>query len=258
MEGVWSGTTDTKLAACFATLGMPVRLEVVVDERRAWKDVRFHIGMTSTHYPQFSTAVLRADLMSGALEKRDPCHPLLDCIRGLRNWERLLDACKQSRPVRLVKHAVADRWTYEEGDRGFCGVGAWMRESGSGELVKSGDLKMVAALGVLGFEVVQVEGSEGQRRFYLPRWGPKSADGEPADSQALVAGFRDRSLRERDRDHPLLWAMFAMQWREKLRRMTEERSPDVMFLKPGSRRAAFIRSDAPDAEWERMKRHFQL
>ena len=86
----------------------------------------------------------------------------------------------------------------------------------------------------------------------LPRWIP----GHKEDAQALVQGFRDFTLRERDPEHPLLWGMFCLQWAAKFRHYAETRPPDVMIWKPNSKKAAFVRADAPDKEWDKMRRHF--
>lgn len=256
MDGLWSGTTDTRLAAAFQVLGMPLKLEVIVDERNRWRDVRYHIGMSSTLYPGLSTTTIRHDLKTGQLERTQPAHPFLDSMRANRNWDRLLDAMKKGRKIGLVKHRAVDRWTYEEGE-GFEGVRSYVTRTGQKGIVESGDLKMVAALGVIGFPVLEVRGSEGQRKFTLPQIGPMM-DGVAQDAALLIQGFRDRTLKEREPEHPLLWAMFTLHARMRLRRFADERPPDVMVMKPGSKRAAFVRADAPNAEWDRMRRHFQV
>lgn len=254
MEELNTNTRDTKLAAAFRTLGFPIKVERIVDSAQKWIDVRFHIGKTSLAHPELGGSTeLRHGLLNGYLEKNAPAHPLLTCLRANRCRDRVLDFLNGGELIQLVRHPYCDQWTYEKGDTGLMGLAAWMKQTGCGQVVATGDLKMVCALGVVGFPLLAVEGSAGSRKFYLPKYRKGAPELENAEE--LMQDFRGYELVRRQPEHPLLWAMFCLQWREKYRREADG-TPHVMIQKPGSKKLAFVRADASNAEWDRAQRHF--
>lgn len=251
-------TADTKQAAAFRTLDFPVKAERIVDEQNSRTDIRYHIGALSKKHPEVGDApTLRDQLKSGLLEERDPAHPLLICMRANRNRDRLLDMMNgRVNDLQLLKHPGCELWTYERGGGAMCGMSTWAKSTGCAPVVKTPDFKMVAALGVLGFGVIDIEGSAGSRQFYVPKWRPGVVAATDEAADVLVQRFRSYDLLNNEPGHPLLWAMFCLQWRAKYRRDAERQAPHVMLEKPGTKKKAFIKADAPDAEWDRARKHF--
>ncbi|WP_395734792.1 hypothetical protein, partial [Prosthecobacter sp.] len=75
IEGWWP-TQSLSLAACLGALGMPIRTDVVLDERSGEELTTFYVGLQSL-WNALTTDGLVSDWKSGRLETADPLHPFL-------------------------------------------------------------------------------------------------------------------------------------------------------------------------------------
>lgn len=247
IEGWWP-THSMSLAACLGALGMPVRTDVVLDERTGQELVTFYVGLQSL-WNELVTETLLQGWHSGRLEQADPLHPFLCGLRASHNASLL--ACSLRNKLRLERVAGDHATVYVEGEELLA-----LRESP--EVVETPDPALVAALGVVGIPLIAAEGG----RFRLPRFGHvlKNAVGEwqPYDALGLVSRLRDDSLERDEPQHPLVSAYNARAVHAQLQRHLRATSRRVLLRKPRSMRAAFIAEEASPDLLDRVRRHFRI
>jgi len=249
IEGWWP-THSLGLAACLGALGMPIRTDVVLDERSGEEVTTFYVGLQSL-WNNLGTDNLIAEWKSGRLEVADPLHPFLCGLRACHNATALASSLRNEDRLRLVR-VTADKATiYAKGEE-------LPELRYAGELVETPDLNLVAALGVLGIPMIEREGG----LFRLPRFGHAlmSMDGDwvKHDAQDLITRLRSGSLEQDDPQHPLVSTYNARAVHEQLTRQLRNTVRRVLLRKPRSVRSAFVPENASDDMLDRVQRHFRI
>lgn len=249
IEGWWP-THSLSLAACLGALGMPIRTDVVLDERSGEELTTFYVGLQSL-WNALTTDGLVSDWKSGRLETADPLHPFLCGLRACHNATAIASSLRNDHPQRLVLTASDHATIYAEGDELPS-----LRQAD--ELIETSDFELVAALGVIGIPMIEHE----RGLFRLPRWGHSilSATGESIrhDAQSLVTRLRDDSLEQDDPQHPLVSAYNARAVHDQLTRHLNGTVRRVLLRKPRSLRSAFVPENASDDMLDRVQRHFRI
>lgn len=242
---IWTATRSLRVAAAFGTLGVPVRIERVLDERTGKANTTYYLGTTDV-FKTLSTKTVKDRYESGELTREEPEHHLLDALAGMYNRDRILDVTERGDFIRLAKVRGANRSIYVDSDSGFPGI------AGQRGVLRTGDLKLVAALGRVGVPVLAVEGQAGSRRYLLPTlW---DCFGTMTDVGAFVKAFRDGAMK--DVEHPFFYALGGLKARERLLDALREETELVMIRKPGSTRAAFIDPSANGKALDKMRTFF--
>jgi hypothetical protein len=245
----WIITKDTRVAAAFGTLGVPVRLKTTLIEQTGETVTRFFLGLVNIA-GTVRTGALKRQWEAGELEKTTPAHPFLTVLRAMENRVKLLDFLHQNVRCHLVETAAQGIWQYVPGGDGLPGV------AGRPELFTTMDVKLVAALGVIGLPLLKVEGNAGNRKFWLPlRGAPHAAGLPPIHAADFATAWRldKESIPWAD---PFAQAMRGLRTREQLLDALKKEIALVMIRKPKSRKSAFIRADASPKAWDQMKDFF--
>lgn len=234
--------SNTKLAACMVALGFPPELDWLhdVQEKGGGKTVKeFRFSRPSIR-PEFARylVTIAADWQSGALEQASPMHPLCVMMRAQHNYDALLDmqrgAIMNLRSTAMIRIAGTDlpRMTiYRPGTQ------LDPASNFSPEFVCEHDLTLAAAAGGVGLPVRSLEGSEGRRRYWLPRSGYIVHDdtGKPLISDATVilqraptaADSRRLLLEDTAPLHPVVLGYDALNARVVLKKILETRAPNL-------------------------------
>lgn len=239
----WTTTTDTRLAAAFGCLDIPIRPQKVLDERTGTRLTRYHLGLQSAD-GLFKTKELQAALKAGKLP---PAHPLRVMLRACIARERLLDLANRGIFCTLLPvDGAPGLYHYEPSSHGIPGL-----PTVGPPLFRTGDLKLVTALGTVGLPVLHIEGPEGRRLFYLPARGQPRPGGLPAvDALAIKkAWMADRS--SIPWEDPIAQAMRVLWNRERLLDVVHG-APDLVLLGKGKKKAT-VRSDATDTAWKKAE-----
>ena len=239
----WTTTTDTRIAAAFGTLGMVIRPKKTLHERSGTRLVRYHIGLESVD-KVYQTKPIQHAALAGTLAQD---HPFLTILRAIENRRHLLELANRGTFCALRPVAGAPgTFQYVPADGGLPGLPA------TGVLFRTGDLKLVCALGIVGVPVLHIEGPEHQRSWFLPGHAVPRGGGLPAvDPLAFKRAWLDdrESIPWED---PFAQAMRGLHNRERLLDVVN-RGADVLLLGKGLRKAT-LRSDASDAAWEKAER----
>lgn len=236
----WTTTEDTKLAAAFGTLGMPLRINRMLDEKSGRATCRFSIGLINVE-GNYRTAQLRHALTTGQMEEKAPGHPLLTILRTFANRELLLDFQKKGTGILLQPVAGAATWQYREAMGGLPGV---KRDDA---VIKTGDLKLAAALATIGLPLLKLEGSAGNFTYWV---SSKTVDGKFINAgEMITAWYEDKeSVPWRE---PFAQAMRGLYNRERLLdavRVTERK----VLLRPtrGIKSAIISETHASPEAWD--------
>jgi hypothetical protein len=241
----WTTTEDVKLAAAFGTMGMPLRINRCHDDSTGTETCRFGVGLCNVEGTE-STAKLRAALNNGTLIQNKPNHALLVILRTFENRERILDFAKQQKGMTLMRQPGADTWQYFDGPAGLDGV------KRGDAIVKTGDLKLAAALATIGLPLVKLEGSPGQYTFTVRCLTPA---GEAKDPVPMIEAWR-KDKASLPWEEPFAQAMRGLYNRERLLdavRVAERKiliRPNVKAIK-----SALISEHSSPAAWDRVH-HF--
>lgn len=238
----WTTTTDTRIAAAFGTLGMVIRPKKVLHEKTGTRLVRYHIGLQSVD-KVYQTKPIEDQARAGTLP---PDHPFLVILRAIENRRHLLDLANRGAFCRLVPVDRGFTWHYQPSADGLPGLPP------AGVVFRTGDLKLVAALGIVGLPLLHVEGPEHHRTWYLSGAPlPRPGGLPPVDPVALKRAWIDdrNSIPWED---PFAQAMRGLHNRERLLDVVN-RGADVLLLTKG-RRKVTLRSDASDLGWEKAER----
>ncbi len=239
----WTTTTDTRIAAAFGTLGMVIRPKKVLHEKTGTRVVRYHIGLASVD-KVYQTKPIQHAAKEGTLPA---AHPFLTILRAMENRRRLLDLANRGTfcALRPVPGAPGIH-QYEPADHGLPGLPP------AGIVFRTGDLKLVCALGIVGLSVLHITGPEHNRTWYLSG-APLVRPGglPPVDPVAFKRAWMDdrESIPWED---PFAQAMRGLHNRERLLDVVN-RGADVILLGKGLRKVT-LRSDATDAAWETAER----
>lgn len=249
IEGWWP-THSLGLAACLGALGMPIRTDVVLDERSGEEVTTLYVGLQSL-WNNLGTDNLVTDWKSGRLETADPLHPFLCGLRACHNATALASSLRNEDRLRLVLTTSGHAAIYERGEE-------LPELRHAGELVETPDLNLVAALGVLGIPMIEHEGG----LFRLPRFGHAlmSMNGEwmKPDAQDLITKLRSGSLEQDEPEHSLVCAYNAREVHEQITRHLNSTVRRVLLRKPRSMRSAFVPENASDDLLDRVQRHFRI
>lgn len=249
IEGWWP-THNLNLTACLGALGIPVRTDIVFDERSGDEITTFYLGLQSL-WRALHTDQLIHQWISGELEHVDPLHPFLCGLRACHNAVIMESSLRNGRPLRLAATAGNHATLYMEGDELPS-----LREAD--ELIETPDPALVAALGVIGIPLIEHEGG----CFRLPRFGHAlvAASGEWGrhDAQELTQQLRDGSLERDDPQHPLVSAYNARCVHAQIATHLRSTARRVLLRKPRSIRSAFVAEDASNDMLDRVQRHFRI
>lgn len=239
----WTTTTDTRIAAAFGTLGMVIRPKKVLHEKSGTRVVRYHIGLESVD-KVYQTKPLQLAAKAGTLAQD---HPFLTILRAMENRRRLLDLANQGTFCQLAPVLNAPGiWHYVPSDCGLPGLPP------AGIVFRTGDLKLVSALGIVGLPVLHIEGPQHHRTWYLSGIPLVRGGGlPPVDPVA----FKRAWLADRESipwEDPFAQAMRGLHNRERLLDVIN-RGADVILLGKGLRKVT-LRSDATDKAWESAER----
>ncbi len=244
----WTVTTDTRMAAAFGTLGMPIRIKGTLDTKDNVERRRFFIGLINTD-GNYRTKALQKGLREGTLEAREPAHPMLTCLRAHQNRSRLLDCANKGARILLAQVPGTEIFQYVEGDTGLPGV------KGHADLIKTPDLKMAAALGIVGLPVVWIDGAEGARNFFLPRFGQVRQGFGKVDGLRLMKAWRADKASIPWAD-PFAVAARYLYNRERLLDAIHNHQSRLLLHKPRSVKAAYIQPNASAEAFDIVRNFF--
>jgi hypothetical protein len=245
----WTTTTDTRMAAAFGTIGVPVRLRTTIIERTATRSTRFYIALQSVD-GDYKTGAIRSAFESGKLSKTDPAHPFLTILRAFENRRLFLDFQNKGRCCTLVQVPGTEIWQYVPSSTGLPGL------DGHKEIIKTEDIKMLAALGIMGIPCVKLEGGGHNHQYFLPRYGPVRADGiPPVDGLRLLESWRkDKEIIPWS--HPFAQAARGLYNRERFLDAINRDTELLILQKPRSQRAAVLDINSTPAAFDAVKEHF--
>lgn len=251
-------TLNTKIAAAFGALRMPIRTQVTQDERSGQVVTQFFVGQQSVGLtPPHDRALILYNWERGELQKSDPLHPFLQGLRAEHNNELLLDAEKKGRRIRLVGVDGSHATEYRDGEE--------LPEMVTAQMVfRLADRSLVAALGTLGIPVIKIE-HDGKRYIYtLPIEGHplKQRDGSVQRYNGLnlsvrQEGSRDLALELRDPAHPLLAAYNTRQVHIQLVKHLKSEARMLILRPEGTQRKAFVTENATGRVMDRVMEHFE-
>jgi hypothetical protein len=225
-------TRDARLAASMMIFNVPVTVKKMMEARSGRERTTFHMGTAPVG--SFQPEKVKKDWQSGKLERDEPGHPFVVAMTGQWNRERILDLQEQGKPLRLVPSPGRERYAYREGDTGLPGY------AGHPQVIKTGDLKAAAALGVVGGGLLWLEGPRGQRNYYLPVTGEEVVWGGRPERMclgSLLKGWREGSL-PMDAGHPFVIAMAALCARERLLDAVRSQEREVVVKHPDTGKMA--------------------
>lgn len=247
----WTSTKDTREAAACGTLGITGKIESTLVEKTADQSTRIHLQLQSLDGKWRTKGLLR-DWRSGKMAQEEPAHPFVTIQRGFENRLCLLDFQNKGVPLRLMEIGSTGIYQYvREGGEGLPGT------AGEVALVKTGDLKLVAALGLLGFRLLKLEGERGSFRYWLPQFGPVRRDGQrPHDAAALMQAWR-KDPESIPFEEVFAQGMRGLHNRERYLDAINKAVPLVLMMRPRSTRSALVSSHATDKAFDQVKRHLE-
>lgn len=246
----WTTTRDTRVAAALGTLGVPTRIKRTLIERKGEQTTRFYLALRGIDERVRCTQTLLAQWKRGALESNQPAHPFLTVLRAFANRNMLLDCANKGEFVRLVRVPGTEVWQYVRGNEGLPGI------AGHKEVIKTGDLKLAAALGVVGLPVLRIEGVHGSRQYFLPRYGPARTGGLPPVDGHALRGAWTADKESVPWEDPFAQAARGLHNRERFLDAVNKEVELVLLQKPRSVKSAGVRADAAPAAWDKMKKFF--
>lgn len=243
-------TRDTRLASALGTLGIPIEIRKSRDATSGKVLYIYHLPLRSIcgHH---DTRRLKAQVLNGRLEATDPSHELLTALRATQCRKVLLDFQNKGNFIRLAPVPHTALWQYLSGDMGLPG------KAGVKELIETGDLKMVCALGLVGIPLLAIEGQRGDFRYFLPRFGliHPNAGKPPADALILMQAWR-QSRESMPPDCAFTQGMWGLINRERLVNALNAEIENILLRKPRSQKSAIVRADSSDEAFDIVKRHF--
>jgi len=250
MSEAWISTLDTATAATFGTLGVPIRLQTTLIEQTGQRTTRFHMALSSLDR-KYDTRKIRSEFKRGRLEATDPGHPFITGMRALQCRSSILALQKTGSPIRLVQVPGTELWQYVPSSNGLPGT------TGHLEIIETTDIKIVAALAIIGIPLLSLSGSDGHHLYRLPRYGPRRADSiPPIDGLHLMQSWR-RDKEEIPFEHPFAQAARTLHNRERLVDAVRREIELVLLIKPRTAwKSALIKADAPAAAFDKVKAHF--
>lgn len=246
----WTSTTDVRMAAGLGTLGVEIQLRRTIDTKRGADVTRFFLALKSA-CGRHDTRTLKLWTENGYLERKHPEHELLTTIRGMMNRERVLDLQNKGIFMELRRVKGTEIWQYVRGERGLPGV------AGQLAVIKTRDLKTVAALGLMGMRLLRIAGGDRDHEYTVEAFGPERADGKPrADGAALMTAWH-AAPEKMPEDCVYAQGAWGLKNRERLVGAMKAELGNILLRKPRSVMAALVREDATDAALERVEEFFE-
>lgn len=242
----WITTRDTKLAAAFGTCGMPLRIKNTYDEQTGSEIVRFQIGQTNVE-GTMQTGKIRACVKNGSMEANQPGHPFLTILRAYRNRELILDCANKGTPIALQRVAGSKVFQYVPGDTGLPGVPR------GAAVMRTGDLKMVAAAACVGCRLLKIEGDNGNRIYHVEAIA--QVDGSPVNAAELVTQWR-ADMSTIPWSHPFAQAARGLYNRERLLDAVRACSRSILIRKKDRAKSAVIDEHATEEAWDQVASFF--
>jgi hypothetical protein len=242
----WITTVDTKLAAAFGTLGMPIRVRNTFDELSGNEIVRFQVGLQNVE-GTMQTKHLRACLKNGSIEAKQPAHPFLTILRAYKNRDMVLDCANKGTRIRLAPVPGTRLFQYLPGDSGLPGITPGIA------VIRTGDLKMVAALGIVGLGLLRIEGDNGSRIYTVQ--AQAIVQGQPVDAADLLRAWR-ADMESIPWEHPFAQAARGLYNRERLLDAVRRSSRSILIRKKKTIRSAVIAENATEAAWDEVADFF--
>jgi len=238
----WATTIDSKEAAAFARLGCTVKIVSQVVERTGKRVVRFLISTVTEDGEKIGR--LRRSLTDGTLPVLHPLHVMWLAFTCRL---RLLELQEGGKFCRLapVRGAPGVLWCYEPSTEGLAGI------SGAAAVVRTQDLDVVAALAVVGFPLLEIRGTPGNREYLVAAFGGQGG----VDVAQAISDWRQRPG-DMPAGAPLTIALRVLRDLQTCKRMARESIDTVVLSKPRTTRHAVVRSDAAPAAWDEVKRFF--
>jgi hypothetical protein len=251
MIEAWWPTKSSTIAACLGALGIPIRTDLVFDERSGEDIATYYMGLRSL-WNNSATEQLLSQWKKGKLGQTDPTHPFLCGVQAAHNAVMVERLLRNGTHLRLAAAPGGCATIYEEGAELQSLVD-------SDELIETTDRSLVEAFGVIGIPVVAIEGNA----FRLPRHGhilkrQFTNEWDRYDAQVLLGKLRDGTLERDEPHHPLVSAYNARLVEAQLSRHMEGTPRRVLLRKPRSIRAAFVSEHAKPVMLDRVARHFRI
>lgn len=263
----WSRTTNLNKAAALATLGIPVQVDKTVDLKtgKGWHTILLGSESTtvladhlkdpaaSATAPDHNTKLLLGLLANGSLDKADPHHPLLDMLRACAAHELLTDWLKTGHPYHLeaITGSKAERWALAPGPEpeSTCSIL---------QVIRTADIKLAAALTVLGCPVVRLDPTPQGMKFVFPLLGYPLRTQPAIRVPDLINSYRAHTLPEESPEHPLLWMMQCLINRTALRDFMIKQRDIILIRAPGTGRASLIHRDSTPDCLDKVRRRLGI
>jgi hypothetical protein len=246
----WTSTLDTRIAAAIGTLGVPTRIETTYVEVTGQRVSRIHMALCSLDLV-YQTKKIIHGYQTGELERLDPTHPFLTIQRAYLNRMAILDLQNQGKFQRLATVPGTCLWQYVPSNTGLPGVAPGLQT----EVIRTSDLKLVAALGVIGIPLLAIEGGTGNHAYFLPRYGPAGYLGQTVDGLALMQAWR-ADKQATPWEDPFAQAMRGLFNRERYLDAIRKDVELILMTKPRAGwKSAFVRADSTPAGFDRAKHH---
>ena len=242
----WTSTPKTILAAALGTLGVPIRLEKMLDEKTGTGRRDFFLGPQSLD-GKYQTGSIKARFDSGELTRDVPDHPVSDIVWAKHSRDRILDCLNKGTRINLVTQSNSSKlrtFYHPGGNGGFPGV------RNQGDLLQTRDLNLVAALSRFGIPILNVEG-QGMVNFILPARQHLLGTSDPVGQ--IVQTWRAKDLNP---EHPFAYAMHGLLNYARLIKEMDNETEQVLIRKPKSSKAAYIDPDTTGRGMDKMRRFF--
>lgn len=250
----YTRTTSVDTAAALSVLGVEIKPDLSEDRvtGKSWKSLL--IGLDSLpddavigEAPNHNTKMIMSLVRTGKLQEVDPHHPVLDGLRACKAADTLALWSKTGTSHMQFKVAGAERWLMQPGQLP-------PSISQLPGLLGTRDLKLAAALTVLGFQLLRLEGSAPDALFvfgsalFMP----------PECPQILCTAYRNGTLLQISPEHPLLWVKQTLSNKDAILDMMRSRLPLVLIRAPNTGRASLVSSNAKGSTMDRVKRHLRI
>lgn len=236
----WTTTKDLRVAAALGSMGMVVRVKKTHVAASGNREVDFMVSTVDVER-QWKTAKILSDWKKRKLEAD---HPFLTMLRAFESRERVLDFQKKGEFCRLVRVPGTRVHQYVRSTEGLPGYQA------GDVVIRTGDLKMVAALGVAGLPLLAMAGSEPRMQYVVQAYA--MIDGQKVDGIELLRQWR-QNPETVPWEEPFAQAARGLHNRERLLDAARKAVAVVLIQKPKSWRTGVVREDASDAAFETVK-----
>jgi len=246
--------TDHKLGATLAYLGFPCSFAATIHESTRQKHIQFFFESDSVRFPSLPDLHTLLKQSHGG-DMPDPHHVMSVCTRAHRNYDAILRWQKEGDQQRL--HPVGNLAAYEY--RSGPPIPA------IGPLKHLDHLQLASALAELGFQTLDIIGSDRARTYGLPLFGLPMIDSAgqslrynlitvmqlapTADDQRRLALEVSQPM------HPLVIAYNALRCRALLKKQIDAERAKLLIEDGG--RQALINLNATGHTMDHVTAHFK-